>query len=260
MESNSKIYTIEDYLKFKDKIYKHCLFLEKNDIDKAEELYSETTYSALIYLKDKTFTSDKHFINTMGRISYNILLNRKKLAKSKPVYYLEELIVHDNDGEEDSIQAYEIPDPPRVFNSYENNIDIHYLTSGLTYFKKKIFYELYLGFSKQELVEKYKIAYSFFTRNFENLNFEKFMGPKPEKVVSAHTALKRDILQYIDNDKHKKMYEMYLDKVPFEKIAASFKTSKSAIGVTINRINKNLKQHGYEINRRGQGAKGGFKV
>lgn len=238
---SKKIYTIEDFIKFKKQIFTYCLKLE-NDLDRAQELYSKTSLDAVIYLK-KThmFDSDSHFINTMNSISRHSLLVRKKSAEVKnKQYHGVDLI------EEQALEGKRFSVNPAVFASFETNLDLFMLMRHMSYFEKKVIYELYLGYSKEEITKSYKLSGTTLYNILDKLRKE----PKKEP-----NKVDKRVLNKISNTKHRKMYSMYLNEVPFSTIAKKFKTSKSSIAVTINRINKNLKKDGDNISRRGQGAK-----
>jgi len=145
MES-SKIYTIHDFFHNKDKIYKHCLVLNKNDVEKANDLFGETTIRLLEILDNTKFESTKRFIFFCGKVASNV---SKEISRAnKNIMYLEDIHnnkINDDEEDEKNNTAFEIPVEQHYFTSFEENPDIYYITKNLSYLEKRIIQELYNG-------------------------------------------------------------------------------------------------------------------
>lgn len=263
MELNNKIYTIQDFFNNKDKIYKHCLVLNREDKQKADYLFGETAIRLSEIIKDRTFPSDNRFLFFCGKVASNISKEIKR--ENKNMLYLEDIFNNENNDEEDAV-SFEIPVTHHFFDSFESNIDIYYATKSLTYLEKKIVHHLYNGYSREEIAYKYKIninTINTLLNRFDGVKFKvKKKSPQKRTDVKSNSVVKFEdkvqILKLIDNKKHKGIYDRYLSNQSLDSIAKSYGTTRGSIGVTIKRINDKLKKEGVYVNKRGQG--GGSKV
>lgn len=262
-------YTIEDLLKIKKDLVHYCnKFYTIKGVrlyDKVEDLLSDITYKFLTTdsIRDKIYENDFHFLSVMKLLCKYTYLQQKR--KKTLLISAQDLDYHLDMGEVD------VEYQQNIFGSFEENRDIYMMIRYLTYFEKKMLYELSRGYTKQELKEQYKLRSTYFSELFRKFNGEVFkkqvLNDTPVKYTrpaiksTSYDHFKDNVLPKISNKDHRLMYSMYLDKVSLDHISRYFKTSKSSVGVTINRINKKLyDEYGYKISRRGEGSKSRTKT
>lgn len=266
MESSSKIYTIEDFFENKNKIYKHCLVLNREDVEKADYLFGETAIRLYDILnKNNKFESSQRFIFFCGKVASNI--NKQLRRYNNKTLYLEEIYnnkVNDDDEDEDYV-PFEIPVEQHFFNSFESNPDIYYAIKNLSYLEKKIIQHLYNGYTTEEVAYRFKInilTINNLLKRFDGLKFNKLNRHSTRKKIEVECKIieesdfknQQQLLELIDNKKHKDIYRRYLNSNSLESIAKAYGTTRSAVGVTIKRINDKLKKEGFYVNKRGQGG------
>jgi len=271
MES-SKIYTIHDFFHNKDKIYKHCLVLNKNDVEKANDLFGETTIRLLEILDNTKFESTKRFIFFCGKVASNV---SKEISRAnKNIMYLEDIHnnkINDDEEDEKNNTAFEIPVEQHYFTSFEENPDIYYITKNLSYLEKRIIQELYNGYTIGQVAYRFKLKVNTIDnllKRFDGLKFNKFnkncLDNKIKESVDCQIIAESNfkdnegLLEFISNKKHKNIYARYLNNQSLDSIAKAYNTTRSAVGVTIKRINDKLRKEGFYVNKRGQG--GGRKI
>lgn len=217
-----RIYTVEDIIPKYDTLLRYCTKLTNFNTQEAEDLLHDTIYS-YISKKPKEFERDYHFLCSIEKAcKYRFLegIRKKKLelAESDVDYYLN----------------YDIADAgyeQNFLGDYDRNVDIYYITKDLSYFEKKMLYNLHNGYTKKELKENYNLSSIYFTELFSRFNGEVFIGNGRREDID-------DILSKITNDRHKRIYKLYLDKISYSDIAERTNTPYSTVEQTIYRVKK----------------------
>ncbi len=223
-----RIYTVEDITPKYNTLLRYCMKLTNFNKQEAEDLLHDTIYSYAIK-EPKEFERDYHFLCSIEKAcKFRFLegIRKRKLdvVESDVDYYL----------------SYDIANPgyeQNFLGDYDRNVDIYYITKDLSYFEKKMLYNLHNGYTKKELKENYNLHSSYFTKLFSKFNGEVFVGNRGRKDIGG-------ILSKITNDKHKRIYKLYLDKISYSDIAERTNTSYSTVEQTIYRVKK---KYGSEI-------------
>lgn len=216
-----RVYTVNDIIPKYDTLLRYCMKLTYFNKQEAEDLLHDTI-CAYASKEPKEFERDYHFLCSIEkackfRLLTNIRDNRLKISDNDVEYYVE----NDND------LGYE----QNFLGDYDRNVDIYYITKDLSYFEKKMLYNLHNGYSEKELKEHYNLSSIYFTELFSKFNGEVFVNNKRRKDTN-------NILPKITNDKHRRVYKLYLDKISYSDIAERTDTPYSTIEQIIYRVKK----------------------
>jgi len=214
-----RIYTVEDIIPKYNTLLRYCTKLTNFNIQEAEDLLHDVIYNYILK-EPKEFERDYHFLCAIEKACKFKFLENIRKAKLDTV-----------DNDVDYYLDYDLGYDQNFLGDYDNNIDVYYMTKDLSYFEKKMLYNLHNGYTKQELKENYNLHSSYFTKLFSKFNGEVF-------VNSSKYTNTDNILSKITNDKHKRIYKLYLDRVPLADIVERTNTSYSAVEQTIYRIKK----------------------
>lgn len=145
-----KQYDIYDFLRYKREIKNYCwrLMGRYNRAPDGELLYSDLTVDVINLLEKKPhFKNDEHFLKYMMQLTrwkFNDVIKSEKIRQTKYVASYSH-----GDSEYDNKHVYQ----GEVVHEFGDNLEIYNMINGLSYFRKKIVYLRYNGYTVREISE-----------------------------------------------------------------------------------------------------------
>lgn len=217
-----RIYTVDDIISKYSILLRYCLKLTRFNVQDAEDLLHDTIAS-FITKEAKEFERDYHFLcyiekSCKFRFLENIRRKKLDVVENNIDYYLDQ-------------DKIDVEYDQNLLGSYKSNLEVYNITKNLSYSERKMLFELTNGYTKKELIKNYNLSRDYFIKLLSKFDGEIFIDNRRHKDIN-------DTLSKLTNDKHKRIYKLYLDKVSLNDIVERTNTPYSTVEQIIYRIKK----------------------